>query len=216
MLLGRTLSKVEAVAAELGEPHFALECDVGEPASVRAAFAAIAARHSTIDVLINNAGIFVPFTLADVEDDQIMAQVKTNLVGPILCSREALPRLRGGGHIINVTTESVVEKIPMLWLYAGTKAGVELISDMWAKELADEGVRVTVIRAGKMMDESKTGSSWPIEVSMRFAEANAKRGVILREQPISHYNSVTDAFRAVIDAPADLHMGLVALNARRP
>jgi len=43
ILLGRTLSKVEAVAQELGDPHFAVACDVGNPDSVRAAFAAVLA-----------------------------------------------------------------------------------------------------------------------------------------------------------------------------
>ena len=57
VLLGRTLSNVQTVAAELGSPAFALECDVGQPESVRAAFASIAQRHSGIDVLINNAAI---------------------------------------------------------------------------------------------------------------------------------------------------------------
>jgi meso-butanediol dehydrogenase / (S,S)-butanediol dehydrogenase / diacetyl reductase len=73
---------------------------------------------------------------------------------------------------------------------------------------------VTVVRAGQMMDETKTGSPWPMDVAMRFMQANAKVGINLMESPRSHYNSVTDAFRAVIDTPADLHMGLVALNGR--
>ena len=46
ILLGRTLSKVQSAADELGEPHFAVECDVGSPDSVRAAFAEIARRHA--------------------------------------------------------------------------------------------------------------------------------------------------------------------------
>ena len=57
ILLGRTLSKLEAVAAELGEGHLALQCDVGDPDSVRAAFAQIATRHPKVDVLINNASV---------------------------------------------------------------------------------------------------------------------------------------------------------------
>lgn len=215
ILLGRTLAKVQAVADELGAPHFALECDVGKPDSVRAAFAAIAGRHPKIDVLINNAAIFEPFTLAEARDDQIGAQLMTNLAGPIFCSREALPLLRGGGHIINVSSESVPVKMPMLWMYAGSKAGLEYVSDMWSRELEGEGVRVTVVQAGQMMDETKTGSNWPMDVAMRFAQENAKVGLNLRERPISHYHSVTDIFRAVLDTPADLHIGTVALSARR-
>jgi NAD(P)-dependent dehydrogenase (short-subunit alcohol dehydrogenase family) len=215
VLLGRTLSKVQAVADEIGAPHFAVECDVGNPDSVRAAFAAIAQTHPKIDVLINNAGIFEPFTLGEVSDDQVMGQITTNLAGPIFCAREALPLLRGGGQIINVTSEGVALKMPMLWLYAGTKAGLELVSDMWGRELESEGVRVTVVRAGQMFDETKTAPPWPQDVAIRFATENAKVGLNLRERPLSHYNSVTDAFRAVIDMPADLHIGTVALSAAR-
>jgi meso-butanediol dehydrogenase / (S,S)-butanediol dehydrogenase / diacetyl reductase len=215
ILLGRTLSKLQAVADEIGAPHIAIECDVTDPDSVRAAFATIAQSHPKIDALINNAAIFVPFTLAEVSDDQVATQVMTNLAGPIFCAREALPLLQGGGHIINVSSESVETKMPMLWLYSGTKAALELISDRWSHELESDGVRVTVVRAGQMMDETKTGSGWPMDVSARFAEANAKVGINLRERPVSHYNSVTDAFRAILDTPTDLHIGLVALNARR-
>jgi meso-butanediol dehydrogenase/(S,S)-butanediol dehydrogenase/diacetyl reductase len=223
ILLGRTASKIEAVAAELGAPHFAVQCDVTDAASVEAAFATIAARHPHIDVLINNAGVFEPFTLAEVRPDQIETLVGTNLSGPILCAHHALPLLRGhsgpedkapGGHIINVTSESAALKMPLLWLYAGTKQALELISEMWARELEAEGVRVTVVRAGQMYDETKTGTHWPAEVALRFALENAKVGINIRERGVSHYNSVTDAFRAVLDMPPDLHVGLVTLSAR--
>ena len=215
ILLGRTLSKVQAVADEIGAPHIAIECDVSNPDSVRAAFVTIAAAHPKIDVLINNAGVYEPFTLGDARDDQILNQMSINLAGPIFCARSALPLLKGGGHIINVTSESVSKKMPMLWMYAGAKTGLELVSDMWSRELEADGVRVTVVRAGMMMDETKTGSGWPMDVAMKFAAENAKIGINLRERPISHYVSVTDAFRAVLDMPADLHVGLVTLSGSR-
>jgi meso-butanediol dehydrogenase / (S,S)-butanediol dehydrogenase / diacetyl reductase len=215
VLLGRTLSKVQAVADELGAPHFAVECDVSVPDSVRAAFAVIAGKHSRIDVLINNAAIFVPFTLAEVTDDQINAQLSINFAGPIYCSREALPLLRGGGHIINVSSESTHVGMPMLWLYTATKTGLEFMSDMWNEELQEDGVRVTVVRAGQMTDETKTGTSWPADVAARFFDAAAKAGINLRERPFTHYNSATNAFRAVIDTPSDLHIGLITLGGRR-
>jgi NAD(P)-dependent dehydrogenase (short-subunit alcohol dehydrogenase family) len=214
ILLGRTFSKVQAVADEIGAPHFAVECDVANPDSVRAAFAEVTARYSKIDVLINNAAIYEPFSLGEVRDDQIFDQININLAGPIFCAREALPLLKGDGHIINVSSESSHIKMPMLWLYAGTKQGLELVSDMWSHELQTEGVRVTVVRAGQMYDETKTASKWDPDVSMRFAQANAAVGIHLRERGVSHYNNVTDAFRAVIDMPADIHIGLVTLSAR--
>jgi meso-butanediol dehydrogenase / (S,S)-butanediol dehydrogenase / diacetyl reductase len=73
-----------------------------------------------------------------------------------------------------------------------------------------------VVRAGQMMDETKTASKWPLDVSMRFLKANAEAGVNVRERPLSHYNSVADTMRAIVDTPPDLHIGLATLSARRP
>ena len=214
VLLGRTKAKIDAVAAELGDGHLAVQCDVSDPASVTVAFAAIAAQFPKIDVLINNAGVFEPFTLASMQPDQIKTLVDINLCGPIYVAHAALPLLRGGGHIINVTSEAVPIMMPMLWMYGGTKAALEFISDMWMRELEPEDVRVTVVRCGQMMDETKTGSNWPIEVAMQFMAENAKVGINMRERGISHYNSVTDGFRAVLDSPPDVHVPLVWLCSR--
>lgn len=215
ILLGRTMAKVQAVADEIGAPHMALECDVADPQSVRRAFQAIGEAHPKIDVLINNAAVYEPFTLAEVTDEQIASQININLAGPIYCAREALPLLRGGGHLINVTSESAPLKMPMLWLYAGTKTALEYLSDSWARELEADGIRVTNVQAGMMMDETKTGSPWALDVSMRFGMANAKVGINLRERPISHYNSAANAFRAILDTPPDLQMPFVALRGDR-
>ncbi len=227
VLLGRTLAKLEAVVAEIAKDHpdnsehLALSCDVGDPDSVRAAFAAIAERFPRIDVMINNAAIYQPFAIEDAPDEQIMLQVKTNLLGPIYCTREAVPLLRGsdgkrGGHLVNISSESVHLRMPMLWMYAGTKAGLEYMSREWARDLEPQGVRVTVVSAGMMMDETKTGSNWPREAAMRFVQENAQVGIHIGKLPISHYNSAAEAIRAVINTPADIQMGFVTLGAARP
>lgn len=216
ILLGRTLSKVQAVADELGAPALAVQCDVANGDSVRAAFAEVAKAHPKIDVLINNAGIYWPFTLAEASDQLVEDLVSINISGTIFCAREALPLFQGDGHIINVTSESAVLKTPMMWLYASTKQAVELISEMWARELGPDGVRVTTVRAGQMFDETKTSAPWPMEVSMRLAAAAAAVGINLRDKGTSHYTSVTDAFRAILDMPRDTHLNLVAINGRKP
>jgi meso-butanediol dehydrogenase/(S,S)-butanediol dehydrogenase/diacetyl reductase len=87
---------------------------------------------------------------------------------------------------------------------------------MWTRELEPAGVRVTTVRAGQMYDETKTGSNWPADVARRFAEANARIGLNLRERGASHYDAVTDVFRAVLDTPRDVHLGLVTVSARKP
>jgi meso-butanediol dehydrogenase/(S,S)-butanediol dehydrogenase/diacetyl reductase len=226
VLLGRTLAKLDAVIKEISPnigsaQHMAISCDVGDPDSVRAAFAAIGARFPRIDVLINNAAVYEPFTLAEALDEKIMVQVKTNLLGPIYCSRAALPLLRGdgglrGGHLINISSESVHSRMPMLWMYAGTKAALEFMTREWTRDLEPEGVRVTLVSAGMMMDESKSGPGWPQDVAMRFMQENHKVGIPIGQMPVSHYDSAAEAIRAVINVPADVHMGFVSLGAAKP
>src|SRR3546814_18672553 len=82
VLLGRTLSKVKAVADELGAPAMAVECDVSSPESVKKAFVEIAARHPKIDVLINNAAVYEPFLIAEASDAQIKGLATTTVAGP--------------------------------------------------------------------------------------------------------------------------------------
>jgi meso-butanediol dehydrogenase/(S,S)-butanediol dehydrogenase/diacetyl reductase len=215
VLLGRTASKVEAVAAELGGKAFAVQCDVASPESVRAAFKTIAERVSTIDILINNAGVFHRFEIADATDDDIMSTISINLAGPMLCVREALKLLGRGGHIVNVSSESIIVPFSHLLAYQATKAGLERFSLGLERELEERGIRVSVVRAGQMMDEDSNLGGISPEVARSFMEKSARNGVNLRERGISSYASVTDPFVALVNTPPDLHIGLVTLTARK-
>lgn len=214
ILLGRTLSKVQAVADELGGSAMAVECDVGSADSVRAAFARIAEVHPSIDVLINNAAVYEPFMVADATDEQILGPALTNYVGPIFTARAAIPMMARGAHIINVSSESVVKNFPMLSLYQSSKAGLELFSDSLRAELAGDGIRVTVVRAGPMYEEDKTSGFDPA-VGLRFMQECMKVGIDLRGQPISHFRSVAEVFHHIVNLPADVHMPLVHLEGFR-
>lgn len=215
VLLGRTLSKVEAAAEEIGSKAMAIHCDVSQPDSVGAAFATIAKTHPKIDVLINNAAIFQPFLLKDATDEQIMGITSTNLAGPMLCCREAIPLMGRGSHIINISSESVEMPFPHLSVYQSSKAGLERFSLSLFRELEPDGIRVTSLRAGTMYEEGKVWDADP-EAQMAFGKAAMERGLNLMETPIAHVNSVTDVFRSLIDLPPDLHAVTVNLHSRKP
>jgi NAD(P)-dependent dehydrogenase (short-subunit alcohol dehydrogenase family) len=215
VLLGRTASKVETAAKEIGVRAMAIGCDVSSPESVKAAFAAIAKHHPHIDVLINNAAIFEPFLIAEATDDQIMKLVTTNLAGAMLCARAAIPMMGRGGHIINVSSESVGMRFPHLVAYQSSKAGLERFSEGLHHELEPNGIRVTSVRAGQMFEEGKTWDVDP-QARMRFGQAAMAAGLNLRERPISHFNSVVNVFRSLIDLPQDLHTVHISLAARKP
>ncbi len=215
ILLGRTLSKVETLAAELGGPAFAVECDVASAESVRSAFTAIAARHPRIDVLINNAAIYEPFVVAEASDAQIMDPILINFAGPIFSSRAAIPMMERGGHIINVSSESVEHNFPMLSLYQSSKAGMERFTHSLKLELEPRGIRVTTFRAGPMYEEGKT-SNWEPEAAMRFGKACMDAGINLQTRPYSHVDNVATLVRHVVDTPSDIQLNLVAVEGRTP
>lgn len=211
-LLGRTAAKVEAVAAELGDCALAVGCDVASPDSVNAAFTAIKARFGRVDVLINNAAIFEPFKIANARDEQIMGAICTNLAGPMLCVRAALPLMGRGGHVINVTSESVANNLPHLSVYQSSKAGLEQFSQRLYLELEPEGIRVSTVRAGMMFEE---GKSWDVDMDamVAFHEAATAQGIALGSA-ISRFTSVTPIFKMLVNLPPDLQAAHISLHAR--
>jgi meso-butanediol dehydrogenase/(S,S)-butanediol dehydrogenase/diacetyl reductase len=213
VLLGRSFDKVEAAAKEIGERALALECDVSSIESVRSAFAAIEKRHGRVDVLINNAVFYQPFLIGEAKDDQIVRTIGANFAGPVLCARAAIPLMRRGSHVINVSSESVAVKFPHLVLYQSTKAALERFSEGLLHELEPSGIKVTLVRAGSMYEEGKTWDVEP-EARMRFAKAAMESGINLRERALSHYTSITNVFRALLDLPEDVQAGIVTLHAR--
>lgn len=214
VLLGRTFAKVKELADELGGSALAVECDVGSPDSVRAAFAEIAQVHPKIDVLINNAAVYEPFLVANATDEQIMQPLLSNFAGPIFTSREAIPMMDRGGYIINVSSESVALEFPMLALYQATKAGMERFTQTLKKELDPAGIRVTVARCGPMYEEGKR-PSWQPEIAMQFHQACIAAGIDMTKRPISHVNNVTDVFRSLVDLPGDVCVPHVSIEGWR-
>ena len=216
ILLGRTLSKVQVVADELGAPHFAVECDVQSADSIRTAFAEIAKRHPKIDVLINNAAIYEPFMIADATDEQIMASIMTNFAGPIFTSRAAIQVMDKGGYIINVTSESVALEFPMLSMYMSSKTALERFSQTLHRELDPAGIRVSVVRAGPMWEDGKEMNAWDPAAAQQFYQLCLASGIDMMKRGISQVTSVTDIFRALLDLPADLRINHVSLEGRTP
>lgn len=212
-LIGRTASKVESLAEELGEGALAVTCDLSQPDEITAAFSAIEGRFGTIDVLVNSAAIYEPTPLEEADVESVVAGISTNLTGAMLCARAAVPLMGRGGHIFNVSSESVDIDYPMLTIYRTSKAGLEQFTTALAAEVEPKGIRVTCLQAASMTEPGKAYSLDPV-MGMRFMEAAAKNGLRLMERPISQYASVADLVRVLIDLPADLHVEHLKLRAR--
>jgi 3-oxoacyl-[acyl-carrier protein] reductase len=111
-------------------------------------FDAAEAAFGGVDVLVNNAGIMALAPLADTDDAAFERQVNVNLRGTFNTLREAAKRLRDGGRIINFSSSVVGLRQPTYGVYAGTKAAVEAMTSILAKELRGRSITVNAIAPG--------------------------------------------------------------------
>src|ERR1700677_1366162 len=161
-MLSRDGRALRDLAAAMGPSSEAHATDISDPAAVRRAFAAITARHGGVDVLVNNAAVGHLQSIEQAEDELLQAEIGANFLGPIYCIREAIPlmRARGGGDIVNITSESVRAPYPFLTVYAATKSALETLSTGMRTELRGENIRVSVLRSGRLA-ESSFKRDWP-------------------------------------------------------
>ncbi len=131
----------------------AVRADVSDPAAVERMFDAAEAAFGGVDVLVNNAGIMTLGTLAEMGDDAFDRMVAINLKGVFNTLREAARRLRNNGRVINTSSSVTTLLQPTYAAYAATKAGVEALSGVLAKEVRGRGITVNAIAPGPTATE---------------------------------------------------------------
>jgi 3-oxoacyl-[acyl-carrier protein] reductase len=133
---------------QAGGHALAAKADVGNAADVRRLFDAAETAFGGVDVLVNNAGIMHLANVADTDDAAFDRQIAVNLKGTFNTLREAATRLRNGGRIINFSSSVVGLLQPTYAVYAATKAGVEAMSSVFAKELRGREITVNTVAPG--------------------------------------------------------------------
>lgn len=211
-LLGRNRDKLDQLSRDLPRSR-SVVCDVSDPVSVKAAFAEIAQDAPQLDVLVNNAGSFEPSMIRDASDAHIQALLNTNLAGPMYCSREALPLMEKGSHILSIGSETVVVPVAMLAIYQSTKAGLERFSKTLDQEVAPLGIRVTLVRAGKMYEPGME-AQFAQELYQQWVDENLKLGRQPTGHPLSHYSSVADTIASLLHLPDDVHIPEIMIEGR--
>jgi 3-oxoacyl-[acyl-carrier protein] reductase len=133
---------------QAGGKALAAQADVADPAAVRRLFDAVQTAFGGVDVLVNNAGIMTLATVADTDDASFDRLIAVNLKGSFNTLREAAARLRSGGRIINFSSSVVGLLQPTYAVYAATKAAVEAMTGVLAKELRGRDITVNAIAPG--------------------------------------------------------------------
>ncbi|RKT86641.1 3-oxoacyl-[acyl-carrier protein] reductase [Saccharopolyspora antimicrobica] len=148
VLFGHVRDEAAAAALSADTGARAELVDVGETDQVARLFAAADEHLGELDILVNNAGIpgTTPFLdISEAEYDRIMA---VNAKGTFLAMQHAARRMRGGGRIVNISSMSTAWASPGESAYAASKAAVEQLTQVAAKELGPRGITVNAVSPG--------------------------------------------------------------------
>ena len=147
----RRVDRLQELAAELGERLLPVELDVRDRAAIGRVLADLPPDATTIDLLVNNAGLALGLEPAhEAELDDWEQMLDTNAKGLMACTRSVLPGMveRGHGHIINLGSIAGTYPYPGSNVYGATKAFVHQFSMNLCADLHGTGVRVTCIEPG--------------------------------------------------------------------
>ena len=146
-----SVAAADALVRKIGEgggSALAVKADVSDARAVREMFETTVSKFGGVDVLVNNAGIMTVSNIADTDDASFDKQIAINLKGTFNTLREGAKRLRSGGRIINFSSSVVGLLQPTYAVYAGTKAAVEAMTSVLAKELRGRNITVNAVAPG--------------------------------------------------------------------
>jgi len=169
---GRATESVDAVVGEwkhaAGAQVFGEVADVSKLEDVRRFFDNVEARFGGIDFLINNAGIGIFKSVADLTPAEWHRTIDLNLSGVYYCSHEVLPRLRkrGGGYIVNISSLAGKNAFAGGAAYNASKFGLNGFSEAMMLDQRYDNVRVSYIMPGSVDTDFSTGAGtapWKIQ-----------------------------------------------------
>ncbi|WP_433580190.1 SDR family NAD(P)-dependent oxidoreductase [Nocardia brasiliensis] len=209
----RDLTALAGQAGEFPETFLPLRLDVTDRTGVHAAVEQAVQHFGHLDIVVNNAGFAQFGMVEELTEEQIRAELETNLLGPLWVTQAVLPylRTRGAGHIIQVSSVWGLLAAANTGAYSASKWALEGLSQSLADEVAGFGIHVTVLEPASY----DTGFALT-----RFTTANAvydaaRAAIDYSGQPLGAPRATRSALLAVVDAdkpPRRLLLGQGALR----
>lgn len=181
--------EAEAVVADIaaaGGRAVAIAADLSARDGAARLFDAAEAALGAIDILVNNAGVMTLAPIAEMADDVYERHVALNLGGTFRAMRAAARRLRDGGRIINFSSSVVGLNQPSYGVYAATKAAVETLTRVLAKEVGARGITVNAVAPG------------PVATALFLDDKSEEQvAAIARMNPVGRIGAPDDIARVV-------------------
>ncbi|HEY1611679.1 MAG TPA: SDR family oxidoreductase [Paraburkholderia sp.] len=143
------VAKIEAD----GGRAIAVRANIAQAADVRGLFDTTIAELGKPNVLVNNAGIMKTATIAEFTDALYDETFDINVRGTLNTMREAAAKLADGGRVINFSTTALALNLPAYGIYNASKAAVEALTRVFAKELRGRNITVNAVAPGPVATE---------------------------------------------------------------
>lgn len=177
-LAARSTDKLTALANEIGDNALAVRTDVTSSADVKEMVARTIARFGRVDVLLANAGVYIPGQVVDGDPDAWANLINVNVTGVMRCIHAVLPFMlaQHAGDIM--VTSSISGHIDIQWepVYSASKHAVQAFVNTLRRQVAADGVRVGSIAPGMVANEL-----WGIQTPAEVDKWVAKRGALRSE-----------------------------------
>lgn len=182
----RNVSALAGLGEEFGDRLLALELDVTNRDQVNASIAEAHAKFGRLDVVVNNAGYGLFGAVEEISPSQLHQQLDVNLFGVLHVTQAVLPLMRAqnSGHIVQISTIGGVVAFPALGGYHASKWALEGLTESLAQEVAQFGIKVTMVEPGAF------GTDW--------AGASALHG-----EPMAEYETLRIAMANAFN-PAEI------------
>lgn len=141
----------DQVVAEIkssGGKAIPVRADVSNAVEVKMLFDKATSHFGKVSILVNNAGIMIGKRIQDTTDEDFERIFAVNVRGTFFTLREAATRLKDGGRIINFSSSVTRMMLPKYGTYSATKAAVEQLTRVFAKEIGSRGITVNSISPG--------------------------------------------------------------------
>ena len=172
----------DRVVAEItarGGKAVAVQADVARPEDIRRLFAEGEKAFGTLDVLVNNAGIYDFAPLGEITPEHYHRQFNLNVLGLILTTQEAVKHFGDrGGSVINISSVVAKLALPGATVYSATKAAVDSITRTLGAELGPRKIRVNAVNPGMVATEGNASARDADDEFRKTVEAHTPLGRI--------------------------------------
>jgi NADP-dependent 3-hydroxy acid dehydrogenase YdfG len=147
--VGRNKARLDEMSLEFGRQFMPLKVDISDSRALKSCLMAAFLIHPSLDVLVNNAGIFKQLNYEACDINDIERIIDTNLKGAMYCTYFCIPYLKyGSGRIINISSVAGIRGIKNQAIYSASKFGLEGFGQAIGQELLPKGISLTTITPG--------------------------------------------------------------------